>query len=92
MVDGWEDIGRKERERALELRGDAAEKQRIGDAFRRGGSLVTPTLIAWQPFLAPYATIQAVIDDTRGASDPRERTVSAALRRNCRSSAGISCG
>ncbi|HSR98959.1 MAG TPA: amidohydrolase family protein, partial [Kofleriaceae bacterium] len=57
-------------------------QHRIADAFRRSGSLVTPTLVAWQPFLAPYPTIQAVLDDTRGTTDPRERTVSAALRRN----------
>ena len=60
----------------------AATKQLVGDTFRTNGSLVTPTFIAWQPFLSPYATIQAVIDDSGGATDPREKTVSAALRRN----------
>jgi imidazolonepropionase-like amidohydrolase len=61
-----------------------ATRHAIGDAFRTHGTLVTPTLVAWQPFLLPDATVRAVLDDTTGASDPRERTVTPALRHNWR--------
>jgi imidazolonepropionase-like amidohydrolase len=61
------------------------QQRAVATTFRLNSSLVTPTLIAWQPFLLPSRTIQAVIDDTRGTTDPRENTVSAALRRNWRS-------
>jgi len=61
---------------------DAAKKQSIEDKLRVNGTAVVPTLIAWQTFLLPESTIDAVIHDMDGKSDPRLRQVSPALRRN----------
>jgi len=60
----------------------AEEKERVEDHFRKNGSLLVPTLIAWQSFLLPGATIDAAVHDTEGKSDPRQLSVTPALRRN----------
>jgi len=60
----------------------AEEKRNVEDTFRLNSSLLVPTFIAWQTFLLPEATIQAVMHDVAGESAPRLKDVSPALRKN----------
>lgn len=57
-------------------------KREIESAFRRNGSVVVPTLIAWQTFRLPVETIRARVHDRDAKLDVRSRQVSASLRRN----------
>lgn len=58
------------------------KKQQIEDTFRKNGSFIVPTLIAWESRRLPFDKISAVIKDYRGKSDPRLKFVSASLRKN----------
>lgn len=60
----------------------AEKRLAIEDTFRSNGSLIGPTLIAWETFRFTEATIGAVVGDVAAKSDPRLKFVSAALRRN----------
>lgn len=65
----------------------AQEKRKVEDKFRTNGSALVPTLIAWQTFLTPEESIDATIHDVEGKTNPRERQVSPALRKNWESGA-----
>lgn len=58
------------------------KKEQIENTFRKNGSLVVPTLIAWETFRFDLKTIEAVVNDRAGKSDPRLLQVSPSLRRN----------
>jgi hypothetical protein len=47
------------------------KKEKIEDTFRTNGSLVVPTLIAWETFRFDLKTIESVVTDYAGKSDPR---------------------
>ena len=55
---------------------DPKRKEAIEDTFRKNGSLVVPTLIAWQTFRFDTKTIGAVVKDYSATSDPRLKNVS----------------
>lgn len=57
------------------------KKTEIEDTFRKNGTLLVPTLIAWQTFRLSEETVAAVVNDF-GKSDPRLRQVSPSLRAN----------
>ena len=61
---------------------DSMKKQAIEDTFRKNGSLVVPTLIAWETFRFDTASIGAVVNDYAAKSDPRLKNVSQSLRDN----------
>jgi imidazolonepropionase-like amidohydrolase len=61
-----------------------ARKREVEDAFRSHGSLIVPTLVAWETFRMPIDSIAARAHDTSGTSDARMRQVSPSLRRNWR--------
>ncbi|MEO8276866.1 MAG: amidohydrolase family protein [Thermoanaerobaculia bacterium] len=60
----------------------AEKRLAIEETFRKNSSLVDPTLIAWESFRFPEAVIAAVVNDVAAKTDPRQRYISAALRRN----------
>lgn len=58
------------------------KKLEVENTFRKNGSLVVPTLIAWETRRFPFDTVSAVVNDYEGKSDPRLKFVSASLRKN----------
>lgn len=60
----------------------AFRKKQIADAFRTSGSLVVPTLIAWETFRSTPQAIAATVDGVATAADARAKLVSPALHRN----------
>ena len=61
------------------------KKLEIENTFRKNGSMVVPTLIAWDAFRFNTDTLTTILNDTEGKSDPRLLLVSPALRKNWRS-------
>jgi hypothetical protein len=57
-------------------------KLEIKNAFRKNGSLVVPTLIAWETFRFDVSVTETVVNDYAAKSDPRLRQVSPSLRKN----------
>ena len=60
----------------------AAQKAEIEDTFQKNGSVVVPTLIAWESFRSTPDRIATVVNDTEGRLDRRSRIVSFALHKN----------
>jgi hypothetical protein len=58
------------------------KKAEIENTFRKNGSLIVPTLIAWETFRFSEDTVSAVVNDYAAKSDPRLKLVSASLRQN----------
>ena len=60
----------------------AEQQKQIAATFRKNGSVVVPTLIAWNTYRLTADAIAAVVNDFSGASDARLKIVSPSLRRN----------
>lgn len=58
------------------------KKLEVENAFRKNGSLIVPTLIAWETRRFPFETVSTVVNDYKAESDPRLKFVSASLRKN----------
>lgn len=58
------------------------KKAEIENTFRKNGSLIVPTLIAWETRRFPFETVNAVVNDYAAKSDPRLKLVSLSLRKN----------
>ena len=60
----------------------ADQKAEIERTFRKNGSVIVPTLIAWESFRLPPDQIATVVNDYEGKSDRRLKVVSSSLRKN----------
>lgn len=58
------------------------KKREVTDTFRKNGSLVVPTLIAWETRRFSFETVNTLVNDYEAKSDPRLKLVSASLRKN----------